>query len=228
MTEGPDPRGLEKVLLPSERLVIGTRRSPVVLAKPVGILVLAVALAIWIDLNIRSGGGGLVRLGWYLALGAAAWALWHLLEWRHERFAVTDKRVLLLHGFLTRKVAMMPIQKVTDLTYERPLLGYPLRYCTFVIENAGQDQALSRIDFVPHPKDNYDRLAALIFGDDHLVDEEDEESPHPHPAHEPVRVDRAQPTAVRTPSIYRSADLVRRDRTEDTGELPPYDPGRYT
>lgn len=30
---------------------------------------------------------------------------------------------------------------------------------------------------------------------------------------------------VHTGSIYRSPDLLRRDRDADTGELPPYDPG---
>ena len=50
---------------------------------------------------------------------------------------------------LHHKLGMMPISKVTDLTYERPLIGRMLGYGTLVIESAGQIQALNRIDYLP-------------------------------------------------------------------------------
>ena len=64
-------------------------------------------------------------------------------EWSDEFFAVTNVRVMLVHGIVTRRVDMMPLSKVTDLTVDRTIMGRMLGYGTIVLESAGQDQALS-------------------------------------------------------------------------------------
>jgi hypothetical protein len=60
---------------------------------------------------------------------------------------------------------MMPLGKVTDLTFERTMAGRMMGYGTMRIESAGQIQALERIDFMPRPEEIYEALAELIFGD---------------------------------------------------------------
>ena len=42
--------------------------------------------------------------------------------------------------------------------------GRILHYGTFIIESAGQDQALSRIDYLAHPLQRYREVSALLFG----------------------------------------------------------------
>ena len=42
-------------------------------------------------------------------------------------------------------VAMMPLAKVTDLRLSESILGRMLRYGEFIVESAGQEQALSRV-----------------------------------------------------------------------------------
>lgn len=126
------------------------------------------------------GGGLLVVFGWLALLtdgrGAVAglltiaflltlaWLGWQVAEWRFDRFVVTDKRVVLISGLLTRRVAMMPLIKVTDMTYERSFLGQLLGYGAFVMESAGQDQALHRIDHVPRPDEVAHQMFTLLFG----------------------------------------------------------------
>jgi hypothetical protein len=61
-------------------------------------------------------------------------------------------------------VAIMPLSKVTDMTYERTLFGRILGYGVFVMESAGQDQALSRIGYLPSPDVLYHDVSALLFG----------------------------------------------------------------
>ena len=78
-------------------------------------------------------------------------AIWAYLEWYFDRFVITVGRVMLFHGIIARRVAMMPVLKVTDLTYEVPALGLALRYCNLEIESAGQDQALRTIKYLPDP-----------------------------------------------------------------------------
>ena len=58
----------------------------------------------------------------------------------------------------------MPLIKVTDLTFEQTVWGRILHYGTFIIESAGQDQALSRIDYLAHPLQRYREVSALLFG----------------------------------------------------------------
>ena len=60
----------------------------------------------------------------------------------------------------------MPLVKVTDLTYHRSASGMTFGYGKFVVESAGQDQALSTIDFVPHPDRLYQQISDLLFGGD--------------------------------------------------------------
>ena len=70
------------------------------------------------------------------------WVIWRVVDWWFDRFILTNKRVMVVGGLITRKVAMMPLLRVTDMKYEQSPLGRMLNYRTFVLESAGQEQAL--------------------------------------------------------------------------------------
>ena len=78
---------------------------------------------------------------------------------------ITDKRVMLAEGFIVHKVGMMPLSKVTDLTFQRTFGGRLLGYGTLIVESAGQIQALNRIDYMPRPEEVYEALSELVFGE---------------------------------------------------------------
>jgi uncharacterized membrane protein YdbT with pleckstrin-like domain len=161
---------VDKYLLPSERAVVVARRHwAVMLREFVEVALVWVVLLVLLGLT-DSGFLGLVSL--FFLPFSAIWLGWQVLNWYVEEFAVTDKRVLLVSGLIIRNVAIMPLIKVTDLTYKRDLMGRILGYGTFIIESAGQDQALSRIDFVDHPDEWYRRISAELFGRT-IVDYED-------------------------------------------------------
>lgn len=154
---------LEKYLIPSETPVVRTRRHWASLSRDAAIY-LGCLLVSWLLLGYLSGERFFSIAGVLLLLGSSGWfaVIWH--EWRTEQFVITDKRVLLINGILTRRVAIMPLSKVTDLTYERSLLGRILGYGAFVMESAGQVQALSRIDYLPKPDTLYHDVSVLLFG----------------------------------------------------------------
>lgn len=97
-----------------------------------------------------------------VALFFAARCGWRAWQWHADRIVVTDQRIFEVSGVLTRKVASMPLTRVTDMTYKRTLLGRILGYGDLIVESAGQDQALSRIERLPHPDDFYRTLTSLV------------------------------------------------------------------
>ena len=163
---------LGRYLLRSELQIFAVRRHWAALAKDAATL-----LAFWIGALIvlaLLGSVELIKLvAVFFILFSAGWFAWLVGDWYVERFVVTDKRVLLVSGLLTRRVAIMPLTKVTDLTYEQSVAGRLLGFGAFVIESAGQHQALSRVDFLSEPNRRYHQVSALLFGTDADVDPED-------------------------------------------------------
>lgn len=114
--------------------------------------------------------GMLTNLTWYLLLILAVYAVGRFLMWRIDWFVATDKRLLMTYGLLRRRVAMMPLAKVTDMSFNRSVAGQLLGYGQFILESAGQQQALRQIDFIRHGKETYLAIVGEIFGE---VDEDE-------------------------------------------------------
>jgi hypothetical protein len=89
---------------------------------------------------------------------------WKWFEWTHSLFFFTPYRIIYIHGIVTRKLAMLPIGKVTDMRYDRSPNGQLFGYGTFIIESAGQEQALRELDFVPDPDATYKQIQDWLFG----------------------------------------------------------------
>ena len=70
---------------------------------------------------------------------------------------------MVVNGIVTRKVAMMPLLRVTDMKYEQSPLGRMLSYGTFVLESAGQDQALRKVKHLPNPNELYLRVVEEMY-----------------------------------------------------------------
>jgi Bacterial PH domain len=159
-------RELERYLVTGETVIVAVRLHWFHLAREILIAVAATVFAFWVDIKISMSPGGQLLHNASLLLwwGAAGWLVWRVLNWRRDWFVATDKRFLLFYGFISRRVAMMPLLKVTDMTYDRSILGRILGYGKFVLESAGQDQALSTIDHVPDADTHYHAICTQLFG----------------------------------------------------------------
>ena len=150
-----------RYLIPGERVVVSTRRHWWRLAGPVALsAVLLVAMVAGVLSPAWGEAAQVLVWAWFASLG---YLLWRWLEWRTEWFIATDRRLLKTYGLITRRVAMMPLAKVTDMSYDRSLLGRMLGYGEFVMESAGQDQALSKMDLMPDPERKYRAMCETIF-----------------------------------------------------------------
>jgi uncharacterized membrane protein YdbT with pleckstrin-like domain len=94
--------------------------------------------------------GGQVIVG-MVTLYAQLRLLWDLVEWAITRIMITDRRLIEFGGFLRRQGGTLPLSKLTDLNFEQSFIGLLFNYGKVRVESAGQDQALSRIDYLRYP-----------------------------------------------------------------------------
>lgn len=159
------PRDSDEYLLASERRVIRVRLHWAFLSWDIFEAVALLAVAVMVSYLLPSSMWLLQNVLWYAALFVVLRFAYLVLSWWVERIVVTDKRVMMTTGIITTKVLMMPIGKVTDLTYKRTLGGRILGYGTMVVESAGQIQALNQINYLPKAEQVYDAISELVFGD---------------------------------------------------------------
>lgn len=161
-------RHLRRYLLDGEHIVIAVRQHWGKIAEPVLTAVLALFAVVYLGSVLPQSMGRLADFLWWIWFAVLARTAWLLLAWRADWFIATDNRLLLRYGLITRKVAMMPLAKVTDMSYTRSLPGRIFGFGKFVMESAGQDQALREVNWIPHPDRSYRAICAEIFGvEDH-------------------------------------------------------------
>lgn len=175
MASGRLDRELDRYLVDGENVVTMVRQHWFSQIRPIALFVGLLFLATFVEAEAPQtrGGAMLANVFWYAVLAGGAYLLWRYLNWRHDWFVATDKRFLLFYGFIRRKVAMMPLTKVTDMTFDRSVMGRIIGYGTFLLESAGQDQALGHIEFVPDANRHYRAICTVLFGSDAPRDPDD-------------------------------------------------------
>ena len=159
------PASVNRYLLPHERQVITVHQHPAILIKPIFWVLIGLAVAGWLSSSLAHGNGTAIVVIWILwvivvlNLAVRVWA------WAVTYFVVTSQRFVLATGVVTRNVNMMPLAKVTDMTFQRSAWGRILGYGEFILESAGQDQALTNVGYLPYPEQLYLEVCGLIFKD---------------------------------------------------------------
>ena len=153
-----------RYLFPTERYRGEWKRHWIHLSGPLAIGAGAtLALGYLAGFLTRQNVDGLVTVAVLIWLGVIGWVAWKVFDWYFDRFILTNKRVMVVNGIITRKVAMMPLLRVTDMKYEQSALGRMLSYGTFVLESAGQDQALREVKHLPNPNELYLRVVEEMY-----------------------------------------------------------------
>jgi membrane protein YdbS with pleckstrin-like domain len=202
-------KDVAKYLLDDEEPILTTRRHWAVLIEPTAKFLPAFLAGGWLftlnpDREVISTAGLVLVV---LALGYYAL---RVAEWWMRHFIVSKRRVLLTSGVIVRTVTLLPLQRITDLTWQETLVGQVLGYGTFRFESAGQDQALRHLTYMPDAQGLYREVSQLLFGSDYggAAGGDDEGNPEPP----------APPPAPR--SGPRRSDPGARD-TQPIPPLPP-------
>lgn len=218
------PAGLAQVqryLLPTERVVITTRRHWAVLAGPFTLALAALVVAVLIDVKMPPGVPLIRDVAWLGAVAVWLRFLWKWLERWADWFVVTDERLLLTYGLLTRKVAIMPLVKVTDMSYNVTLTGRALRYGEFVFESAGQDQALRRVGYLGNSALLFAVLSDELFGPDGIASSQLRRRRPPHWDAGGPPESTGRPDTAEQPVITDQPSITDRPGITDLGS-PPY------
>src|SRR6201986_1077436 len=160
------PATVYKHLLPHERQVITVRFHPAVLVRPVGEVLLGLAIAGLLSTTIARNSGIALLVIWLIWFLVALRLLYKIWAWLDDYFVVTSKRMMLATGVFSKSVAMLPLTKVTDMRFERSARGRVFGYRKFIVESAGQEQALREVDYLPYPEQLYLEVCGLIFTPD--------------------------------------------------------------
>jgi uncharacterized membrane protein YdbT with pleckstrin-like domain len=155
----------QKSLGADERVVIHTRTHAKVLILP------AVALVL---LSLATGFGAAMMpesarpvsqlvvalVGLVLAIW---WVVLPFLRWWTTTYTVTDRRLIMRSGILTRVGKDMPLMRINDVSYQRSLLDRVLGCGTLYIQTAAEGGTI-KLDDVPNVERLQVEMTELLFG----------------------------------------------------------------
>jgi uncharacterized membrane protein YdbT with pleckstrin-like domain len=167
------PVSVNKYLLPNEEQIAMVRRHPAILIVPTVQAVVGLLVAAILSATFLHGNKVLLYVVWLAWVALLLRMIWCAINWAVDYFVVTSSRMLLTSGVFSRKVAMMPLSKVTDMSFRRSFAGRLLGYGEFIVESAGQDQAFRIVDHIPYPEQLYLLVCGKLFPSDTDEDEDD-------------------------------------------------------
>ena len=169
------PGWVGQYLLAAERIVTVVRMHPITIFSPVTLILAGALFAGFVTNAAPPGNATFVQIVWPLWIVLAVWQGWKIASWWRWYFVVTDRRMMLVSGLVYRNVRMIPLAKVTNISFPRTYLGRALGYADFIVEAAGLEQALG-VKFVPHPEKLLQKIIAVLFPTTAGRDEGDSDS----------------------------------------------------
>ena len=138
-------------LLPGERILARSCRHWVVLLRPIATTVLAIAVAVAILALVPIAGELrlLLMLG-ALLVGLAVINLYYW-GWRAHEYVLTDQRIILNEGIISKFSRSIAIDRIQDLTTFQGIWGRTWGFGDIELESAGRDSA-EVLSMVPRPQ----------------------------------------------------------------------------
>jgi membrane protein YdbS with pleckstrin-like domain len=174
-------KDVAKYLLDDEVAVLAIRRHWAVLLEPTAKFLPAFVIGGWL-LMFDPGNRVTSSAGLILMVASLGYYALRVVEWWMRHFIVSRRRVLLTSGVIARTVTLLPLRRITDLTWKETLLGQLLGYGTFQFESAGAGNALAEITFLPHADQLYRQVSGLLFSGDYGSANSGDEEGSPEPS----------------------------------------------
>jgi len=137
-------------LLPGERILASSSRHWVVLMRPMATTILAVAIALVILALLISGELRLLLMLGVILVGLGVSNLYYW-RWRAHEYVLTDQRVILNEGIVSKFSRSIAIDRIQDLTTFQGLWGRTWGFGDIELETAGREGA-ELLSTVPRPQ----------------------------------------------------------------------------
>jgi len=149
-------------LLPGENLVLRHHPHWITLVKSVAVPVVLFLVVVVADFSLLGPDGYYVpKLRTFLTLGTVALALlWFIvvwIRWQSITYTLTDQRIMIQSGVLSRQEKIVPIDRVQDCSTRQSLIGRLVGYGRVEVDAAGA-QGAEVLDHLPQPGDFRDQV----------------------------------------------------------------------
>lgn len=140
-------------LMPGERSIALVRQHWSVLAGHVlgAIVVIVVAIVLNAKLPVKIGSTSITTVKTVillvLVIGSVLWAALRILRWRFSTYHLTDRRIIMEGGILSRTAETIPLDRIQNTVIHRPLGDRLIGAGDIEIKSAGRDgvEVLHRI-----------------------------------------------------------------------------------
>ena len=148
-------------LLPGERVLASCSRHWVVLVRPIATSIVAMAVTLVVAVLLPIAGE--LRLFLMLGVIVAGLAVLNLYYWgwRAHEYVLTDQRVILNEGIVSKFSRSIAIDRIQDLTTFQGLWGRTWGFGDIELESAGRDSA-EVLSTVPRPQQLRNAIFAQI------------------------------------------------------------------
>lgn len=150
-------------LTEDEHVVVSTRTHVKAMLLPAALLILVAAVAGFLASMPNGPERPLLQV--VIGLVALALALWWVgrpfLRWMTTTYTVTNRRLITRTGVLSRRGRDIPLNRVTDVAYERGVWDRLLGCGTLVISDASEEGRV-RLHDIPHVERVHLRMSELL------------------------------------------------------------------
>ena len=137
-------------LLPGENLILKLHQHWIFVAKSLLIPVALLLLTAVADVLIGPGHGVRTLLTLAVVAIAILWLIVVWIRWQSITYTLTDQRIKLESGVLSRSEKIIPIDRIQDCTTRQSLLGRMLGYGRVEVDAAGA-QGAEVLQHLPRP-----------------------------------------------------------------------------
>lgn len=133
---------VDKRLAPGEQVYHELHPHWQALVLPIALLVVSVGVAGFLAATV-SEAWMRIAIAVLCLVVLVLWVLRPVLRWYTTTFTLTDRRVLIRHGIITRSGRDIPLARITDVAFKHTLWQRMMGCGTLILESAGeQGQAL--------------------------------------------------------------------------------------
>jgi uncharacterized membrane protein YdbT with pleckstrin-like domain len=140
-----------RLLNEGEHIVLSTRTHVKALIMPAVVLIVVAALAGYLSSLPSGDGAGTWRIViWVVTVGILAWFVVRpFLNWLLTTYTFTNRRLITRTGILTRRGHDIPMNRISDISYEKSLVDRVFGCGTLVVSDASE---LGRVELHDIPQ----------------------------------------------------------------------------